>query len=128
MKKLLLSALVLSAVFISCKKKENKIEQPMSNAPVENVNDAPDSVAEDTGNSSAITFKYAEADQFAKEYQNFVNDYKVATANKDSEALKTLGTKLNDFQKRAVELAKRVPQEEAVAFQNFVTKLETEIK
>lgn len=128
MKKLLLSAVVLSAVFISCKKEENKIEQPMSNAPVENVNDAPDSVAEDTGNSSAITFKYAEADQFAKEYQNFVNDYKVATANKDSEALKTLGPKLNDFQKRAVELAKRVPQEEAVAFQNFVTKLETEIK
>lgn len=128
MKKLILSAVVLSAVLISCKKEENKIEQPMSNTPTESVNEAPDSVAEDTGSSSVPTFKYAEAEQFAKEYQTFVRDYKVATANNDANALKTLGPKLNDFQKRAVELAKRVPQDEAVAFQDFVSKLETYLK
>ena len=128
MKKILLLSAFAALTLVACKKEENKIEQPITNAPTESVNDAPDSVAEDTGNSSVPNFQYAEADQFAKEYQSFVRDYKVATANNDTEALKTLGPKLNDFQKRAVELAKRVPQQEAVAFQDFVSKLETYLK
>jgi len=128
MKKLILSAVVVAAVLISCKKEEKQIQQPMSDAPVESVNDAPDSVAEDTGNSSIPSFTYAEADQFAKEYQTFIGEYKVATANNDAQALKSLGPKLNDFQKRAVELSKRIPQEEAVAFQEFVSKMEMYLK
>lgn len=86
MKKILLVSAFAGLALVSCKKEENKIEQPITNTPTESVNDAPDSVAEDTGNSSVPIFQYAEADQFAKEYQNFVQDYKVATANNDSEA------------------------------------------
>lgn len=128
MKKILLVSAFAGLALVSCKKEENKIEQPITNTPTESVTDAPDSVAEDTGNSSVPTFQYAEAEQFANEYRNFVRDYKIATANNDTEALKTLGPKLNDFQKRAVELAKRVPQQEAVVFQDFVNKLETYLK
>ena len=128
MKKILLLSAFAALTLVACKKEENKIEQPITNAPTESVNDAPDSVAEDNGNTGIPRFRYAEADQFAQEYGTFVNDYKFASMNNDKEGLKSLGLKLNDFQKRAVELAKRVPQQEAVAFQDFVSKLETYLK
>ncbi len=118
--------MLLSVVFLTaCKKEENKIQEPMTDPPVENVNDAPQTTAEDI---AVPSFKYAEADQFAQEYNTFVQEYLTAQRNNDSEAIKVLGTKLNHFQKRGVELAKRVPQDEAVAFQDFINRLETYIK
>lgn len=127
MKKIFLSALLASFTLVSCKKEENKIEQPMTDPPVENVNEGVTNTAEDI-NANAQTFQYAEADQFAKEYVQFINEYKVAISNNDSEALKELGPKLNNYQQRAVELAKRVPQDEAVKFQDFINGLERYIK
>ncbi len=119
---ILLSGVLLTA----CKKEENKIQEPMTDPPVESVTDAPQTTAEDM--ATVPTFQYAEADQFAQEYSKFVSEFKTATANNDSEALKTLGPKLNEYQKRGVELAKRVPQDEAVAFQDFINRLEMYIK
>ena len=119
---ILLSGILLTA----CKKEENKIQEPMTDPPVESVTDAPQTTAEDM--ATVPTFQYAEADQFAQEYSKFVSEFKTATANNDSEALKTLGPKLNEYQKRGVELAKRVPQDEAVAFQDFINRLEMYIK
>jgi hypothetical protein len=127
MKKIFLSALLASFTLVSCKKEENKIEQPMTDPPVENVNEGVTNTAEDI-NANAQTFQYTEADQFAKEYVQFINEYKVAISNNDSEALKELGPKLNNYQQRAVELAKRVPQDEAVKFQDFINGLERYIK
>ena len=79
-------------------------------------------------NFTAPTFQYAEADQFAKEYVAFINDYRNATDNNDRAAVDELGKKLNNYQKRGVELAKRVPQQEAVAFQDFLNELEQQIR
>lgn len=128
MRKIILPIACSVLLVTACKKEEKRIEEPMADPPVENVNEAPQNTAEDVNTSIVPKFKYAEADQFAQEYNKFVNEYKTATANNDNEALKTLGPKLNEYQKRGVELAKRVPQEEAVAFQDFLNKLETYIK
>jgi len=128
MKKIILSAVLASAVLISCKKAADKDQEPMVDPPVESVNEALENTAEDVTVLVAPTFQYAEADQFAKEYVEFVKDYRVADDNNDNEAMRQLGTKLNEYQKRGVELAKRVPQEEAVAFQDFLNKLESYIK
>ena len=128
MKKIILPITFSVLMLTACKKEENKIQEPMADPPVENTNAAPENTAEDVNTSTVPSFQYAEADQFAKEYSKFVSEYKTATANNDNEALKTLGPKLNEYQKRGVELAKRVPQEEAVAFQDFLNKLETYIK
>ncbi|MBA5791967.1 hypothetical protein H1R17_03560 [Flavobacterium sp. xlx-214] len=129
MKKLIIPFVFGALVFTSCKKEENKIQEPMADPPVENSTEVVNTnTAEDVQVESIPTFKYAEADKFVKEYDTFITSYKVATANKDDKALKELGPKLNDFQKRGVELAKRIPAEEAVAFQNFLTKIEQEIK
>lgn len=126
MKKIIYTIL-LSAIFLTaCKKEANKIQEPMTDPPVESVNNAPQTTAEDV--ATVPSFQYAEADQFAQEYSKFVREFKTATANNDSEALKTLGPKLNEYQKRGVELAKRVPQEETVAFQDFISRLEMYIK
>lgn len=119
---MLLSAVLLTA----CKKEKNKIQEPMTDPPVENSNEVQPNTVEDV--VAVPKFQYAEADQFAQEYSKFVNNFKTATANNDSEALKTLGPKLNEYQKRGVELAKRVPQDEAVAFQDFLNRLESYIK
>ncbi|MBA5793441.1 hypothetical protein H1R17_09940 [Flavobacterium sp. xlx-214] len=129
MKKLIIFFVFGSLVFTSCKKEENKIHEPMANPPIENSTEVVNTnTAEDVQVQSIPTFKYAEADKFVKEYNTFITNYKVATANKDDKALKELGPKLNDFQKRGVELAKRIPAEEAVAFQDFLNKIEQEIK
>ena len=128
MKKIIYPILLSTILLTACKKEENKIQQPMTDPPTESVQDTPDSVAEDSGSTSNVSFKYAEADQFAKEFVNFVNDYKAATQNNDSEALKVLGPKLNEYQVRAVELTKRVPQDEAVKFQDFINGLERSLK
>jgi len=127
MKKIVYSVLLSAVLLTACsKKEENKIQEPMTDPPVESVNNAPQTTAEDV--ATVPSFKYAEADQFAQEYSKFVSEFKTATANNDNEALKTLGPKLNEYQKRGVELAKRVPQDEAVAFQDFLNKLESYIK
>lgn len=128
MKKFFLSFIVIGALMFSCKKAADKIQQPMTDPPVESVNDVPDVPREETVEISTPSFQYVEADQFAKEYTAFVKDYIVADKHNDSEAIRELGTKLNEYQKRGVELAKRVPQEEAVAFQDFLNRLETYIK
>jgi len=127
MKKIVYPVFLSAVLLTACsKKEENKIQEPMTDPPVESVNNAPQTTAEDV--ATIPSFKYAEADQFAQEYSKFVSEFKTATANNDKEALKTLGPKLNDYQKRGVELAKRVPQDEAVAFQDFLSKLESYIK
>lgn len=128
MKKFFLSFIVIGALMFSCKKAADKIQQPMTDPPVGSVNDVPDVPREETVEISKPSFQYVEADQFAKEYTAFVKDYIVADKHNDSEAIRELGTKLNEYQKRGVELAKRVPQEEAVAFQDFLNRLETYIK
>lgn len=128
MKKFFLSFIVIGALMFSCKKAADKIQQPMTDPPVGSVNDVPDVPREETVEISTPSFQYVEADQFAKEYTAFVKDYIVADKHNDSEAIRELGTKLNEYQKRGVELAKRVPQEEAVAFQDFLNRLETYIK
>ncbi|UUV22439.1 hypothetical protein [Paenimyroides aestuarii] len=125
MKKLIYPLLAV-AVFTACKKEENKVQEPMVDPPVESVNNVPEPPTDEPIN--VPSFQYVEADQFAKEYSNFVQDYRTATANNDSQALEKLGPKLNDYQERAVELAKRVPQEEAVAFQDFINRLEMYIR
>jgi len=127
MKKIIYPMLLSAILLTACKKEENKIQEPMTDPPVESVKNAPQTTAEDVG-ATVPSFQYAEADQFAQEYSKFVSEFKTATANNDSEALKTLGPKLNEYQKRGVELAKRVPQYEAVAFQDFLNKLESYIK
>jgi hypothetical protein len=126
MKKIIYPMLLSAVLLTACKKEENKIQEPMTDPPVENSNDVQQNTVEDV--VAVPNFQYAEADQFAQEYSKFVNDFKTATAHNDSEALKTLGPKLNEYQKRGVELAKRVPQEEAVAFQDFLNRLESYIK
>ena len=126
MKKIIYPMLLSAVLLTACKKEENKIQEPMTDPPVENSNEVPQNTVEDV--MAVPKFQYAEADQFAQEYNKFINDFKTATANNDSEALKTLGPKLNEYQKRGVELAKRVPQDEAVAFQDFLNKLESYIK
>lgn len=126
MKKIIYPMLLSVALLTACKKEANKIQEPMADPPVENSTEVPQNTVEDV--MQVPTFQYAEADQFAQEYSKFINDFKTATANNDKEALKTLGPKLNEYQKRGIELAKRVPQEEAVAFQDFLNKLETYIK
>jgi len=127
MKKIVYPVFLSAVLLTACsKKEENKIQEPMTDPPVESVNNAPQNTAEDV--ATVPSFKYAEADQFAQEYSKFVSEFKTATANNDKEALKTLGPKLNEYQKRGVELAKRVPQDEAVAFQDFLNKLESYIK
>ena len=128
MKKMILSAALVMAVLVSCKKAADKDQEPMVDPPVESVNEPVQNPAEDVTVLVAPTFKYAEADQFAKEYVEFVKDYRNAEDNNDSEAMRELGTKLNEYQKRGVELAKRVPQDEAVAFQDFLNRLESYIK
>lgn len=131
MKKIVLSFAAVMFSFISCKKEENRQQVPMSDPPVESVNESTTNtnIAEDNMPVlSAPDFKYAEADQFAKEYVDFLKSYTVASANKDSKTLDELGPKLNEFQKRGVELTKRVPQEEAVAFQDFLNKVEQYIR
>lgn len=124
MKKIIYPMLLSAVLLTACKKEENKIQEPMTDPPVENSNEVPQNTAEDV--MAVPKFQYAEADQFAQEYSKFVNDFK--TANNDSEALKIIGPKLNEYQKRGIELAKRVPQDEAVAFQDFLNKLESYIK
>ena len=126
MKKIIYPMLLSAVLLTACKKEENKIQEPMTDPPVENSNDVQQNTVEDV--VAVPNFQYAEADQFAQEYSKFVNDFKTATAHNDSEALKTLDPKLNEYQKRGVELAKRVPQEEAVAFQDFLNRLESYIK
>ena len=131
MKKIILSLAAASFVFVSCKKEENKQQVPMTDPPLESVNQTTTNtnIAED--NVPVLTapdFKYAEADQFAKEYVDFLKSYTVASANKDSTALDELGPRLNEFQRRGIELTKRVPQEEAVAFQDFLNKVEQYIR
>lgn len=127
MKKIVYPILLSAVLLTACsKKEENKIQEPMVDPPVENVNNAPQNTVEDV--VAVPKFQYAEADQFAQQYSKFINDFKTATANNDKEALKTLGPQLNEYQKRGIELAKRVPQDEAVAFQDFLNKLETYIK
>lgn len=126
MKKIIYPMLLSTVLLTACKKEENKIQEPMTDPPVENSNDVQQNTVEDV--VAVPNFQYAEADQFAQEYSKFVNDFKTATVHNDSEALKTLGPKLNEYQKRGVELAKRVPQEEAVAFQDFLNRLESYIK
>lgn len=128
MKKIFLSFMVMGALLFSCKKAADKSQEPMADPPVESVNDVPDVPREETVEISTPSFQYAEADQFAKEYTTFVKDYIVADKYNDSEAIRELGTKLNEYQKRGVELAKRVPQEEAVAFQDFLNSIEQHIK
>jgi len=126
MKKIIYPMLLSAVLLTACKKEENKIQEPMTDPPVESVNNATEqNTAEDV---AVPAFKYAEADQFAKEYNTFVQEYLTAQRNNDSKAIKELGLKLNEFQKRGVELAKRVPQDEAVAFQDFLNKLESYIK
>lgn len=127
MKKIVYPMLLSAVLLTACKKEENKIQEPMTDPPVESVNNALQTTAEDVA-AVVPSFKYAEADQFAQEYSKFVSEFKTATANNDKEALKTLGPKLNEYQKRGVELSKRVPQDEAVAFQDFLNKLESYIK
>lgn len=124
MKKLILSLTVASFVMLSCKKEENKQQIPMTDPPVESATESTNTAEDTNATPSMPTFQYAEAEQFAKEYIDFAVSYRVASANKDSKALKELGPKLNEFQKRGVELAKRVPQQEAVAFQNFLSKMD----
>ena len=126
MKKIIYPMLLSAVLLTACKKEEKKIQEPMADPPVENATNVQENVVEDV--VAVPKFQYAEADQFAQEYSKFVNDFKTATANNDSEALKTLGPKLNEYQKRGVELAKRVPQDEAVAFQDFLNRLESYIK
>src|SRR5690554_6502482 len=121
MKKIFLSIMVMGALLFSCKKAADKSEEPMADPPVECVNDVPDVPREETAEISTPSFQYAEADQFVK-------DYIVADKYNDSEAIRELGTKLNEYQKRGVELAKRVPQEEALAFQDFLNSIEQHIK
>jgi len=128
MKKIILPAVLSVLMLTACKKEENKIQEPMADPPVESTNEAPQNTAEDVNVSTVPSFQYAEADQFAKEYSSFISEFKTATANNDKEALKILGPKLNEYQKRGVELAKRVPAEEAVAFQDLLNKIEQEIK
>lgn len=128
MKKFFLSFIVIGAFVFSCKKAADKIQQPMADPPVESVNEAPEIVPEMTSEIPVPEFQYTEADQFAKEYAAFVKDYIVADKHNDSEAIRELGTKINEYQKRGVELAKRVPQEEAVAFQDFLNSIEQHIR
>lgn len=128
MKKFFLSFIVIGALMFSCKKAADKIQKPMTNPPVESVNDVPEIIPEVTSEIPVPEFQYAEADQFAKEYVAFVKDYIVADNHNDSEAIRELGTKINEYQKRGVELAKRVPQEEAVAFQDFLNSIEQHIR
>ncbi|HLV51985.1 MAG TPA: hypothetical protein VKY44_08530 [Flavobacterium sp.] len=128
MKKFFLSFIVIGALMFSCKKAADKIQKPMTDPPVESVNEAPEIIPEVTSEIPVPEFQYAEADQFAKEYVAFVKDYIVADNHNDSEAIRELGTKINEYQKRGVELAKRVPQEEAVAFQDFLNSIEQHIK
>jgi len=128
MKKFFLSFIVIGALMFSCKKAADKIQKPMTDPPVESVNDVPEIIPEVTSEIPVPEFQYAEADQFAKEYVAFVKDYIVADNHNDSEAIRELGTKINEYQKRGVELAKRVPQEEAVAFQDFLNSIEQHIK
>lgn len=128
MKKFFLSFIVIGALMFSCKKAADKIQKPMTDPPVESVNDVPEIIPEVTSEIPVPEFQYAEADQFAKEYVAFVKDYIVADNHNDSEAIRELGTKINEYQKRGVELAKRVPQEEAVAFQDFLNSIEQHIR
>lgn len=128
MKKSILNVLFASMLLIACKKEENKIQEPMADPPVESVNETPQNTAEDITILTAPNFQYAEADQFAKEYVEFIKDYRIAADNNDGTAMDELGKKLNDYQKRGVELAKRVPQQEAVAFQDFLNELERRIR
>jgi|SRR5690554_2119280 len=128
MKKSILTMVFATTLLIACKKEENKIQEPITDPPVESVNNATQNNAEDVMNFTAPTFQYAEADQFAKEYVAFINDYRNATDNNDRAAVDELGKKLNNYQKRGVELAKRVPQQEAVAFQDFLNELEQQIR
>ena len=128
MKKTMLTLLFASTMLFACKKEENKIQEPMTDPPVESVNEAPQNTAEDISVPVAPDFKYAEADQFAKEYVEFIKDYKVAANNNDRAAMDEIGKKLNDYQERGVELSKIVPQEEAVAYQDFLNELERQIR
>ena len=67
--------MVLSAVFLTaCKNEANKVQEPMTDPPIENVNDAPQTTAEDV--AAVPSFQYAEADQFAKEYAQLVSKQK----------------------------------------------------
>lgn len=126
MRKIIYPMLLLAVMLTACKKEENKIQEPMTDPPVESVNNASQTTAEDV--VAVPRFQYAEADQFAQEYNTFIQDYLTAQNNNDKEFIKVLGAKLNHFQKRGVELAKRVPQDEAVAFQDFLNRLESYIK
>lgn len=128
MKKIIVTMMLFSFVIISCKKEENRIQEPMKNTPVESMSESPETVGENYSENAIPTFTDAEADKFAREYQTFVRDYQIAKSNNDTEALKVLGPKHNDFHDRYVELAKRVPQEESVAFTDFFNSLEQTIK
>ena len=75
MKKSILTVLFASTLLIACKKEENKIQEPMTDPPVESVNEAPQNTAEDITILTAPNFQYAEADQFAKEYVEFIKKY-----------------------------------------------------
>lgn len=120
--------MLLSGVFISCKKASDEIQKPMVSTPTESVNDSTESIRKETSEINIPEFKYAEANKFANEYVTFVKDYNVAIDNKDSKALNELGSKINEYQHRGVELAKRVPQDEVVRFQDFLIQIEQNFK
>lgn len=128
MKKISIVAVFALFALSSCKKEENSIDKPMLNPPVENSSVVPEETSDEMSFPKAPDFKYAEAREFAIEYVDFIQHYQTAVSHNDSEALKVLGPKLNEYQRRGVELMKRIPQEEAVAFQEFYMKVEQSIK
>src|SRR5690606_21490275 len=128
MKKFFLRFIVIGALMFSCKKAADKIQKPMTDPPIESVNDVQEIIPEVTREITGPQYQYADADKVVKEYGAYVKDYIVADNHNDSEAIRELGTKINEYQKRGVELAKRVPQEEAVAFQDFLNSIEQHIR
>ncbi len=127
MLKYIYTLLLTSLLLLSCKKVENQQQVPMADPPVENVHDDQND-SEQSIEIEVPSFKYKEANQFALEYASFAHDYAVATSHHDKEALKELGDKLNEYQKRGVELTKRVPADEAVEFQDFLNRIEQSFK
>ena len=120
MKKILLSAALVSALaFTSCKKEtkiEPTVETTTTDAPI--IEDTAD-VAEDI-NLVVPTLKSAEAQSFLTDYTTFVTDFQTATTHKDAAQLAALGPKINEYALKAQELAKKIPAEDAVAFNDYV--------
>lgn len=119
MKKFFLSFIVIGALMFSCKKAADKIQQPMTDPPVESVNDVPEIIPEVTSEIPVPEFQYAEANQFAKEYAAFIKDYIVADNHNDSEAIRELGTKINEYQNAEWSLQNEYHRKKLLLFRIF---------